>query len=326
MRNLKYVIVILCLTINITFFTSCDKIVPDDATEVNNSDNTSTDNSIDPISKAKEDSLAQVRKDSVAQVEAIKHSKEIEEKLSSQSDSINNINSKIDELENKSEDMIDKSSAYTFMVVEFVLTLLIIGCFYVKLNSRIKKMNSKSHYYEEFEDDITELKVSQMIQKAINDLVAQINWKNKNQDEIVKQIDQRINKLEGQNDACSQPTQQPQPEVPENGVVSKRVDTFYMPRTRTELVFDDNKKKLVKDETTYFKFTIKKEGKAEFTFDPLESNIIGAYDDRENSLATVCEIESKSTTPTKYKIIAPGEAELRGNIWRVTRKLKLEYV
>ena len=75
-----------------------------------------------------------------------------------------------------------------------------------------------------------------------------------------------------------------------------------------------------------FKFIIKKGGKAEFTFDPFESNIIGAYDDRENSLVTVCEIDSKSPTPTKYKNVESGEAELRGNIWYVTRKLKLEYV
>ena len=86
------------------------------------------------------------------------------------------------------------------------------------------------------------------------------------------------------------------------------------------------KKKYVKDETTYFKFVVKKGNKAEFTFDPQENNIVGAYDDRENSLVTVCDVESKSPTPSRYNNITPGEAELRNGIWHVTRKLKLEYV
>ena len=66
--------------------------------------------------------------------------------------------------------------------------------------------------------------------------------------------------------------------------------------------------------------------KGEFTFDPQENNIVGAYDDRENSLVTVCDVETKSQTPTRYNNITPGEAELRNGIWHVTRKLKLEYV
>ena len=99
-----------------------------------------------------------------------------------------------------------------------------------------------------------------------------------------------------------------------------------MPRTRMEEQFDDSKKKYVKDETTYFKFVVKKGNKAEFTFDPQENNIVGAYDDRENSLVTVCDVESKSPTPSRYNNITPGEAEFRNGTWHVTRKLKLEYV
>ena len=144
-------------------------------------------------------------------------------------------------------------------------------------------------------------------------------------DDIVK----RLIKLEGPNDAYSQYAQpsfqQPQPEAPKKED-SKKSDTFYMPRTRKDLQFDDSKKKYVKDETTYFKFVVKKGNKAEFTFDPQENNIVGAYDDRENSLVTVCDVESKSPTHSRYNNITPGEAELRNGIWHVTRKLKLEYV
>ena len=99
-----------------------------------------------------------------------------------------------------------------------------------------------------------------------------------------------------------------------------------MPRTRMEGKFDDSKKKYVKDETTYFKFVVKNGNKAEFTFDPQENNIVGAYDDRENSLVTVCNVESKSPTPSRYNNKKPGEAELNNGIWKVTSKLELEYV
>jgi hypothetical protein len=142
-------------------------------------------------------------------------------------------------------------------------------------------------------------------------------------------IEKRLIKLESPNDAYSQYAQttfqQPQPETPKKEE-PKKTDTFYLPRTVYEKQFDDSKKKYAKDDTTYFKFTLKKGNKAEFVFDPLDINIIGAYNDREDSLVTVCEIESKTQTPSRYRNITPGEAELRDGIWHVTRKLKLEYV
>lgn len=142
-------------------------------------------------------------------------------------------------------------------------------------------------------------------------------------DDIVK----RLKILEGPNDSQYAQTSFQQPQLNTSKKEEpKNSDTFYMPRTRTDLQFDDSKKKYVKDETTYFKFVVKKGNKAEFMFDPQENNIVGAYDDRENSLVTVCDVESKSPTPTRYNNITPGEAELRNGIWHVTRKLKLKYV
>ena len=223
----------------------------------------------------------------------------------------------------------DKSSAYTFVMVEFILFLLILWYLYVKLSNRIKKLKSRLHNIEKSDGGISEIQVNRMIQTSINDLAKQINNKNKSQDDRMDDIVKRLIKLEGPNDAYSQYAQtsflQPQPESPQKED-SKKSDTFYMPRTRMEEQFDDSKKKYVKDETTYFKFVVKKGNKAEFTFDPQENNIVGAYDDRENSLVTVCDVESKSPTPSRYNNITPGEAELRNGIWHVTRKLKLEYV
>lgn len=333
MKFTKNIISIALLAISITSFTSCDKISgifdrstpTEETTESNYSNTDSKEGATDSLSKAKEDSLAQVRKDSMAHVEAAQQAKEIEDKLSSQSDSINDINSKIADLEGKSEELMDKSSAYTFMVVEFILFLLIIWYLYRKLSSRIMKLKSRLHNVEKSEGGISEIQVN----IKINDLAKQINKKNKSQDDRMDDIVKRLIKLEGPNDAYSQYAQtsfqQPKTEISKKEEPKKN-DTFYMPRTRTDLQFDDSKRKYVKDETTYFKFEIKKGNKAEFTFDPQENNIVGAYDDRENSLVTVCDVESKSPTPSKYNNIKPGEAELTNGIWHVTRKLKLEYV
>lgn len=336
MKFTKYIISFAFLAIGITSFTSCDKIsrisdrsTPTEKTTESNYSNTdSEEGATDSLSKAKEDSLAQVRKDSLARVKAAQQAKEIEDKLSSQSDSINDINSKIADFERKSEELMDKSSAYTFMVVEFILFLLIIWYLYRKL-SRIMKLKSKLHNVEKSEGGISEIQVNRIIRTSINDLAKQINIKNKSQDDRMDDIVKRLIKLEDPNDAYSQYAQtsfqQSKTEVSKKEEPKKN-DTFYMPRTRTDLQFDDSKRKYVKDETTYFKFVVKKGNKAEFIFDPQENNIVGAYDDRENSLVTVCDVETKSQTPTRYNNITPGEAELRNGIWHVTRKLKLEYV
>lgn len=139
MKFTKYIISFAFLAIGIASFTSCDKISgifdrstpTEETTESNYSNTDSEEGATDSLSKAKKDSLAQVRKDSLARVEAAQQAKKIEEKLSSQSDSINDLNSKIADLEGKSEELMDKSSAYTFMVVEFILFLLIIWYLYL---------------------------------------------------------------------------------------------------------------------------------------------------------------------------------------------------
>lgn len=325
MKYTKNIIPVAFLAISIMSFTSCDKI----SGIFDRSTTESKEGATESLSKAKEDSLAQVRKDSLARVEAAQQAKEIVDKLSSQSDSINDLNSKFADLEEKSENLMDKSSAYTIMVVEFILFLLILWYLYVKLSNRIKNLKSRLYNIEKSDGGISEIQVNRKIQTSINDLAKQINNKNKLQDDRMDDIVKRLEKLEGPNDAYPQYAQtsfqQPQPEAPKKED-SKKSDTFYMPRTRMDLQFDDSKKKYVKDETTYFKFVVKKGNKADFTFDPQENNIVGAYDDRENSLVTVCVVESKSPTPSRYNNITPGEAELRNGTWHVTRKLKLEYV
>ena len=329
MKYTKNIIPVVFLAISITSFTSCDRnsgifdgaTPTENTTEAECANTESEEGATESRSKDKEDSLAQVRKDSLAPLEPAQQAEEIEDNLSSQSDSINGLNSKFADLEKKSENLMDKSSAYTFMVVEFILFLLILWYLYVKLSNQIKKLKSRLHNIEKPVGGISEIQVD----SKIRDLAKQINNKNKSRDDRMDDFEKRLIKLYAYSQYAQTSFQQPQPEAPKKED-SKKSDTFYMPRTRMEGKFDDSKKKYVKDETTYFKFVVKNGNKAEFTFDPQENNIVGAYDDRENSLVTVCDVESKSQTPSRYNNITPGEAELRNGTWHVTRKLKLEYV
>ena len=329
MKYTKNIIPVVFLAISITSFTSCDRnsgifdgaTPTENTTEAECANTESEEGATESRSKDKEDSLAQVRKDSLAPLEPAQQAEEIEDNLSSQSDSINGLNSKFADLEKKSENLMDKSSAYTFMVVEFILFLLILWYLYVKLSNQIKKLKSRLHNIEKPVGGISEIQVD----SKIRDLAKQINNKNKSRDDRMDDFEKRLIKLYAYSQYAQTSLQQPQPEAPKKEN-SKKSDTFYMPRTRMEGKFDDSKKKYVKDETTYFKFVVKNGNKAEFTFDPQENNIVGAYDDRENSLVTVCDVESKSQTPSRYNNITPGEAELRNGTWHVTRKLKLEYV
>ena len=163
MKYTKNIIPVAFLAISITSFTSCDKNsgIFDGATPTENTteaecDNTeSKEGATESRSKDKEDSLAQVRKDSLAPVEAAQQAKEIGDNLSSQSDLINGLNSKFADLEEKSENLMDKSSAYTFMMVEFILFLLILWYLYVKLSNRIKKLKSRLHNIENSDGGIS---------------------------------------------------------------------------------------------------------------------------------------------------------------------------
>ena len=93
------------------------------------------------------------------------------------------------------------------------------------------------------------------------------------------------------------------------------------------LQFEDSKKQFSRNENTYFKFVIMKPDKAKFSFDPYDETCIKkAFDDRDNSLATVCDIVLLSSQPRNYKNCEDGVAELKNGIWEVTKKLKLQYV
>ncbi len=283
---------------------------------------------MDSLTKAKADSIERVQMDSIAKAEAAAKAQEIEEKISNQSDSINGLNSRVEELEDNANNMLDKASAYTFMVVEFVVLALVIFLLYSrirKLERRVRKIKNTIEVLSDSDHEFSKRDML-MINKGVKDLAEKVtkykDQQNLRMDEIVKRI------IQLEYVSVNNPSRETQTTINAPSNAERHAsNVFYMPRTIQHMQFDDSKKQFHKDENVFFKFTIREERKAEFEFDPYdESNIVRAYDDRDNSLLTVCELESRCATPTTFKNIEPGKAELREGIWVVTKKLKLQYV
>lgn len=222
----------------------------------------------------------------------------------------------------------DKSSVYTFMVIELVVFCLAIYYLYKKIEKIENKAPRVRHSHTSSGDDDTETQDLSAMKRSLEKLVKQINHKNAEQTQRMEDMEKRLTKLESPYASYSQyetNPYQPRRENKEDELLKTGV--FYMPRTLTKMQFEDSKKKYAKDDTSYFKFTVKEGRIAEFVFDPYDESYIGrAYDDRDNSLLTVCELDATSTTPKSFRNIEPGEAELRGHVWVVTKKLKLQYV
>ena len=340
MKKNKYFMWAAAFTVCISILTSCDSVlnpfqraeqdstIESSSDESNSSEETGSKDSID---KAKKDSIEKAKADSLAKIEASIKTKELQDQLVVQGDSINDLNYRLLSLEKKSNDSIDKASAYTFMIFEFIILSLIILYLYGKirkLENRTQKIKRSLSDMPSSSSGVSENHVISLINKELRKMADQINSVNRSQDNRVDDIVKRLIKLEGSQDAYSQyqPTQGQAKQEQKHEEPCKS-DVFYMPRTMTPMQFEDSKKKYSKDDTSFFKFTIKKHGKATFVFDPYDESYIGrAYDDRDSSLLTVCELETKNATPKTFKNIEPGEAELRGSVWVVTKKLKLQYV
>ena len=222
--------------------------------------------------------------------------------------------------------MIDKTSAYTFMIVEFVILSLIIFLLYrqiLRLGREISMSQRSS-----LSDDM----VSAFVRKELNSFASQINNKNADQDKRISNLQTRMTRFESRQGSLVPPYQPIQPiitltEKKKDEPANSRGNIFFMPRTMTPMQFDDSKKKYTKDDTVCFKFLVKGRDKATFEFEPFdESSIRRAFDNRKDTLESVCEIEIKNPDGVSFINLEPGEANLIGNIWQVTKKLKLRYV
>ena len=266
-----------------------------------------------------------VKTDSMAEA-ALTKANEVESKLASQSDSINGLYDQVKNLEKRNSKMIDKTSAYTFMIVEFVILSLIIFLLYrqiLRLGREISMSQRSTH---------SDNHVHSIVRKEIDSLARQINNKNADQDRRISDLLTKITRLEARQGSFVPPYHPAQSITPE---IEKKIDepahsrgnVFYMPRTMTPMQFEDSKKKFTKDDTVCFTFKIKGKEKASFIFEPYdESSIRRAFDSREETLLTVCDLEIKNPSGKSFENVEPGEAELNGSIWQVTKKLKLRYV
>lgn len=319
----------ICMSVFICCDSSRPEVQIDDTTDNGISNNESKKQDIaDSLAKAKEDSIEKAREDSIRQEASIKK-KDLQDQISAQEDSISELNKRIASLENKAEGMLGKSSAYTFMFLEFLALCLIMWFLYSKLNKRIQKIKKAIKDLQRNDRGLSEVEVN----NKIWELAKQINTKNSSQDKRIDEIEEKI-RLLTKNQEPQGPYSQFYPNSQQHKVIEpqgvnspKKQKVFYMPRTLTPMQFENSRKKMNRDDSTYFKFTEIRPGEAEFVFDPYDSVCISkAYDSRDDSLLTVCELDSKSATPNQYINIEPGKAKLEGNVWIVTKKLKLQYV
>ena len=112
---------------------------------------------------------------------------------------------------------------------------------------------------------------------------------------------------------------------------SNKDKVFYMPRTINEGEFDDSKKTSTKNEDTYFMFKLLNGAgtMASFIFDACgEEAVRRSFDDRDRSMATVCNITiaSVNNNPHMAETTTPGVAELKNGKWIVKQKMELKYV
>lgn len=358
MYRYKYLFIAQLFALTILSFSSCDfmdRILDDDRTGTqydsrnkNNSDygdNTQNDGNSQKDANYSDNNTSQLQSnlgDTVTNPSAIPaQSVIVHNKQNVQDSIINELNNKIGYLESKNARMIESSTVYAFMLVNYLLLIILFLYLYRKNNAR-KNRNGNSSYDNNGDGAITQNVVRILIGNRIDDLTKQINNKNKTQDDKILELDKRLKKLETSGDPYasyyargkhednlhpSSVSTTPVSTSTESHDSSSKPNTFYMPRTMNRLQFEDSKKKVVRSENTYFKFILMKENQAMFMFDPFDENCFKkAFDDRDNSLATVCDIELLSSQPRSFKNCENGHAELRNGVWEVTKKLKLQYV
>ena len=268
----------------------------------------------------------------------------VENKQNEQDSIISDLNNRIGYLESKNARMIESSTVYALMLFNCLLLIVLFYFLSRKINALKKRICNSLGHDNNGDGAITQNTVRLLIRDRIDDLTKQINGNNKTQDDKNREFDKRLKKLEMKGDPYSgyfagtgagkDKSQNSSSEssskvssTSENVDGSSKSNTFYMPRTMVPLQFEDSKKKYSRSENTYFKFVIMKDNQALFFFDPFDETCIKrAFDDRDNSLATVCDIELVSSQPRGFKNDGNGHAELRNGVWVVTKKLKLQYV
>lgn len=276
--------------------------------------------------------IADSTKKSVADSTANKAAKDAEaakdsveklgKEISNQTASLDTISTELSTLKSNLDDKIDKSSARTFMTVGLLLLTALFGFLTAKLfkkTSRLKERIRELEYKVRMSSgQSTSSGVGSADLRKLSTSVKDLNTK-------VSNLEAKVIRM----NATSKPAEPSvKPKSPTSSTPPQNTSVFYMPRTSEERKFDNSRKRYAPDDTTFFKFTLvgNNPTKATFEFSCAHQNIIRSYDDRDNSMATVCDITISSMNPSSCKTLEKGTAELRGNIWHVIDKVKIEYV
>lgn len=263
----------------------------------------------------------------------LQKSKEVDDKLFSQDKEISELSETIKKIESSSEDKIDKKSAYTFMIIEFIIFVFGLAILYWLISKNKSDNNSRLDRHRKDINQLTNQSQTALPQhasstsKEINDLKRDIN-------QLKAKISTLEQKLRETGASNRVQVVQPSPVYPSytqntESKLTTENKVFYMPRTGKERSFSDEKKLPMPTDATYFKFVLKSAEKAEFYFDVNgDSNRVRkSFDDRISSIQTVCDIMNSVENPTDCKTVKPGEAELKSDgTWYVTRKAQIIYV
>ena len=272
---------------------------------------------------------------------------ELQTNLLAYRDSVNSIQQELTLLKSDTKSKSGKGITYILLVSE--LFLLLAGLFYLLsriegVEKRVKQWknnaqgdaqkspnNPQPWKIQSHEREISELKTTvNTLKKRIEALEKKLaenkTYDKKSYDNQTVKDDPVIKESNENKSVPTETSQIPEEQVKPSQPTNPRV--FYMPRTSEQNRFDDAAKKYVSDDKTYFKFTLKPSSsdKADFVIDVDDSHKVRkSWDARNETILTVCEITSSVSDPKGCRNVIPGEAELRGNVWYVTKKAKIIY-
>ena len=343
MKKLLYIICLVILSCNLN---SCDffgQHEVEDAPLYGGQAGQSESNKSD---KGQNDSIEKVQDQAQEQARIAFEEKkisELETNFLAYKDSVNKIQTELGLLKTDSEKKLGNRSAYVLMIIEFFLLL---GCL-VYLLSKIKslekwfneRLNSNAQSDKPKTNNNLLGRQTQANEREIGELRRDINTLKKRIEALEKKLvenrsydnqtvkgDPIVKEADANDTNPTEISQMPEEQVKPSQPTNPRV--FYMPRTSEQNRFDDDKKKYVPDDSSYFKFTLKSSSsdKADFVIDVDDSHKVRkSWDARNETILTVCEITSSVSDPKGCRNVIPGEAELRGNIWYVTKKAKIVY-
>lgn len=334
MRKVKILFIVQLLVLTVMTVSSCEYLGlsgTGTTSECKDSGNKDTSNPIANSTSTAQNDTVKKESPNVILAEAFQN------KQNEQDSIITRINEKVQSLESKSTRLIDSSTVYALMLFELLILLLVFFFLYRRM-SILKHKVKVSYDDNSHKESGVPQSVRLFFKTEKGYLMKDINQKIQSQDGKIDDHEKRLKKLEPHTNPYSgyysgnkrDDNNQTKTVVNESGEPNSKPsnsNVFFMPRTMTPLQFEDSKKKYTKSDNTYFKFVIMRDNIALFSFEPYDDTCFKkAFDDRDNSLSTVCDIEIINTQPRNFKIVEQGKAELINGIWKVTQKMKLQYV